>query len=59
MSTAPRTFKVVCSGSRCGRRKVLAASGILVCVGCDAALELPRAAELADVPVTENYWPPL
>lgn len=56
--TAPETpppaqFKVLCCRAR---RSLL--GGILICMACDAGLNLPRSAELVDVPAGETRWPP-
>jgi hypothetical protein len=47
-------FKVLC----CRARRSVSPTGVLICMSCDAGLEIPRTAELSDVPAGETRWPP-
>lgn len=51
----PAQFKVLCCRAR---RALLPASGVLVCLSCDAGLNMPNGAERVDVPAGETRWPP-
>jgi hypothetical protein len=50
----PVQFTVLCCRAR---RALLPASGILVCLACDAGLDMPHAAERTDVPAGVTRWP--
>ena len=52
-ATPPASFKVQC----CRARRQLS-GGVLICMACDAGLEIPRFAELTEVPPGQVRWPP-
>jgi hypothetical protein len=58
-ASPPAQFKVLCCRAR---RSVLPAAegpGVLICMSCDAGLNVPRSADAAEVPAGETRWPPL